>query len=99
MPVAIVNTNSYNVWICQPLLATDIVEVESCPWDYQSMISHDGDDIKISICPAPSLEVQVEIMSASMSNTGENSKQDKKRTRQEVKVWTSTRVQQARFRF
>ena len=38
-PIAIVNTNSYNIWICQPLLAADIVEVESCPWDYQSMLS------------------------------------------------------------
>ena len=48
VPVAIVNTNSYNVWIHQPLLAADIVEVESCPWDYQSMISCDGDNIKVS---------------------------------------------------
>ena len=54
VPVAIVNTNSYNVWIHQPLLAADIMEVESCPWDYQSMMSHDGDDIKVSFCPAPS---------------------------------------------
>ena len=58
VPVAIVNTNSYNVWIYQPLLAADIVEVETCPWDYQSMMSHDGDNIKVSFCPAPSLEVQ-----------------------------------------
>ena len=75
--VAIVNTNSYYVWIRQPLLAADIVEVESCPWDYQSMMSCDGDNIKVSFCPAPSLEVQAEIMSASVTNTGESTKQDK----------------------
>ena len=40
-------------------------------------MSNDGDDIKVSFCPAPSLEVQAEIMSASVSNTGENTKQDK----------------------
>ena len=48
MSVTIVNTNSYSVWIYQPLLATDIVDVESCPWDYQSLMSHDGDNIKVS---------------------------------------------------
>ena len=77
VPVAIVNTNSYNVWIHQPLLATDNVEVESFPWDYQSMMSRDGDNIKVSFCPAPSPEVQAEIMSASVMNSGENTKQDK----------------------
>ena len=31
VPVVLANTNSYNVWIRQPLLAADIVEVESYP--------------------------------------------------------------------
>ena len=35
VPVSLVNTNTYNVWICQTLLAADIVEAEDCPWDYQ----------------------------------------------------------------
>ena len=77
VPIVIVNTNSYNVWIYQPLLVADIVEVESCPWDYQSMMSHDGNNIKVFFCPAPSLEVQAEIVSASVTNSGENTKQDK----------------------
>ena len=77
VPVAIVNTNSYNVWICQPLLAADIVEVETCPWDYQSMMSHDGDNIKVSFCPAPSPEVQAEIMSASVTDSSGDIKPDK----------------------
>ena len=32
VPVSLVNTNTYNVWICQTLLAADIVEAEDCPW-------------------------------------------------------------------
>ena len=39
VPVVLTNTNSYNIWICQPLLAADVVEVESCPWDYQTILS------------------------------------------------------------
>ena len=29
------------------------VEVESCPWDYQTILSHDGKDISVSFCPVP----------------------------------------------
>ena len=69
VPVDLVNTNSYNVWICQPLLAANIVEVEGCPWDYQSLMSHDGNEIKISFCPVPTPKVQEDILLASMLQT------------------------------
>ena len=55
------NKNSYNVWIHQPLLAADIVEVESCPWDYQTILSHDGKNIKASFCRVPPPEVQEDV--------------------------------------
>ena len=42
MPVTLLNTNSYNVWIRQSLLAADIVEVKHCPWDFHSTMSRDG---------------------------------------------------------
>ena len=77
VPVALVNTKSYNVWTCQPLLAADVMEVEDCLWDYQPMMSLDGNDIKISFCPTPSLDVQIEILSASVSNSGDTTKKDK----------------------
>ena len=67
VPISLVNTNTYNVWICQTLLAGDIVEAEDCPWDYQSIMSHDGNDIKVSFCPMPSSEVQAEILSQGVS--------------------------------
>ena len=82
VPVALLNTNSYNVWIWQPLLTADIVEVEDCPWDYQLVMSHDGNQIKVSFCPVPSLEVQEEILSASISNTTETSDSNKSFTKE-----------------
>ena len=45
VPVTLFNTKSYNVWVWQPLLATDIVKVEHCTWDYQPVMSHDGDQV------------------------------------------------------
>ena len=50
VPVVLANTNSYNIWIHQPLLAADIVEVETCPWDYQTILSRDDKEIKGSFC-------------------------------------------------
>ena len=69
VPVILANTNSYNIWIQQPLLAANIVEVESCPWDYQTTLSHDGKNIKVSFCPVPLSEVQEDIFTASTSVT------------------------------
>ena len=51
VPVILANTNSYNFWIWQSLLAANVVEVESCPWDYQTILSHDGKDIKFPSAP------------------------------------------------
>ena len=67
VPVALMNTNTYNVWIRQPLLAADIVEAEDCPWDYQSSMSCDGNKINITFCPVPSTEVQAEIAAVSVT--------------------------------
>ena len=82
VPVALMNTNSYNVWICQPLLAADIVEAKYCPWDYQTSMSHDGNKINISFCPVPSTEVQAEIMAVS-ANTAEPGNNPEKTTNSE----------------
>ena len=62
VPIILANTNSYNVWIQQPLLATNVVEVESCLWDYQTILFHDGKDISVSFCPVPTPEVQEDIV-------------------------------------
>ena len=73
VPVILANSNSYNIWIQQPLLATNVVEVESCPRYYQTILACDGKDISVSLCPVPTPEVQEEIFSAgtSVTRTGE----------------------------
>ena len=67
--VILMNTNSYNVWIHQSLLAADIVEADHCPWDYQSFLSHEGDKVKVTFHPVPSSEVQEEILSSAIDNS------------------------------
>ena len=69
VPISLVNTNTYNVWIHQTLLAANIVEAEDCPWDYHPIMSWDSSDIKISFCPTPSSEVQAEVLSQGVSST------------------------------
>ena len=51
MPVVLMNMNSYNIWIRQPLLAADLVEVEHYPWDYQPSMSREGDEVTVSFHP------------------------------------------------
>ena len=63
------NTNSYNIWIRQPLLAADVVEVESCPWDYQTILSCDDKDIKASFCRVPPPEVQEDVFTHNVMST------------------------------
>ena len=68
VPISLVNTNTYNIWICQTLLVANVVEAEDCPWDYQPIMSHDGNDIKVSFCLMPSSEVQAEILSQGVNS-------------------------------
>ena len=69
VPVTLLNTNSFNVWIHQPLLAADIVEVEHCPWDFHSTMSHDGNQVQVSFCPVSTPEVQEEVLSFGICDT------------------------------
>ena len=67
VPVTLLNTNSYNVWIRQQLLAADIVEVEHCPWDFHSTMSHEGNQVQVSFCPVPTPEVQADVLSVGVT--------------------------------
>ena len=84
VPIVLVNTNSYNVWIRQPLLAADVVEAKDCLWDYQLVMSHDGDNIKVSFCLVPPPGIQAEVMAASASDNTKavNTKLDKTKKEQ-----------------
>ena len=69
VPVTLINTNSYNVWIRQQLLAADIVEVDHCPWDYHSTMSRDGGDVQVLFQPVPTPDVQANISSVNATQT------------------------------
>ena len=80
--VLLMNTNSYNVWIQQPLLAANVVEAEHCLWDYQSFLSCDGNEVKVSFHPMPMLEVQEEILSQSVSQASNEDAKDQSGTKE-----------------
>ena len=72
VPVVLANTNIYNIWICQPLLEADVVEVESCPWDYQTILSCDDKGIKASFCQVPPPEVQEDVFTHNVMSDGKS---------------------------
>ena len=82
VPVLLMNTNSYNVWIRQPLLAANVVETEHCLWDYQSFLSCNGNEVKVSFHPMPTPEVQEEILSQSVSQVSNEDSKDQSGTKE-----------------
>ena len=56
--VILINTTSRNIWICQPLLATKIFEVELHPWQYKSILHREGNTIKVGFQPIVPPEVE-----------------------------------------
>ena len=69
VPVTLMNTTSYNVYIKQLLLAADIVEVDHCPWDYHSTMSRDSSEVQVSFCHVPTPDVQADILSVGVTET------------------------------
>ena len=45
--VILINTMNRNIWICQPILAAKIYELQLHPWQYQSMLHREGNTIKV----------------------------------------------------
>ena len=70
-------TNSYNLWIQQPLLAADVIELKHCLWNYQSFLSHKGNEVKVTFHPIPTPEVQEEILSSAVNNTNKSDQSSK----------------------
>ena len=56
--VILINTTSRNIWICQPLLAAKIFEVELHPWQCNSILHKEGNTIKVGFQPVVPLEVE-----------------------------------------
>ena len=52
MPVILINTTKWNIWLWQPLLATKLYTVECHPVEHMANMEMKGDDIDISFLPA-----------------------------------------------
>ena len=63
--VILLNTNSYNVWIRQPLYATTIWDVELKDWDYEPIItkSEEANTFEVKLQPVPPEDLREEILS------------------------------------
>ena len=53
IPVIIINTNGYNVWIRQPLLAPKLFDAECNEIEYRVNMNWDGDNILVGFQPVP----------------------------------------------
>ena len=49
--VILVNNTNRNIWICHPLLAAKVYEVELHPWQYCSVLFREGNTIKVGFQP------------------------------------------------
>ena len=54
----LINTTNRIIWICQPLLAAKIYEVELHPWQYHSVLYKEGSTIKVGFQPIVPPEVE-----------------------------------------
>ena len=63
--VILLNTNSYNVWIRQPLYAATIWDVELKDWDYEPIItkSEEANTFEVKLQPVPPEDLREEILS------------------------------------
>ena len=55
IPVIIINTNRYNVWIRQPLLADELFDMECDEIEYRANMNWEGNNISVGFQPVPPL--------------------------------------------
>ena len=51
IPMIIINTNRYNVWVRQPLLAAKLFDVECNETEYRATMDWEGNNILIGFQP------------------------------------------------
>ena len=61
--VILMNQNNYNIWIWQPLLASEIYVVEHLPWDYGVEFQHQGNNIAVAFQPIPPADIMATVKS------------------------------------
>ena len=83
--VILLNTNSYNVWIQQPLYAATIWDVELKEWDYKPILIKDeeSDTVEIKLQQVPPEDLREEILSNATEVDPETSTTSDKKGSQE----------------
>ena len=78
--VILLNTNSYNVWIRQPLYAITIWDVDLKDWEYEPIITKnkDSDTVEIKLQQVPPVDLCEEILSNETEIDPETDKTDDK---------------------
>ena len=79
VPVTLMNTNDYNVWIRQPLFAAELYEVDEHQWEHETVFVREegSDEIKVHFQPVPPADIREEIFTQSAQQT-ENKTKDAK---------------------
>ena len=80
--VILLNMNTYNVWICQPLYATTIwhVELKDCEYEPIMTKDKDSDTVEIKLQQVPHEDLHEEIL----SHAAEIEKEENKSTKKEM---------------
>ena len=83
--VILLNTNSYNVWIHQPLYATDIWDVELKDWEYEPIFTKDvnSNTMEVKLQQVPLEDLHEEILSYATKAEQKESETDEKETSKE----------------
>ena len=78
VPVTLMNTNDYNVWIRQPLFAGELYEVDEQKWEHETVFIREecSDDIQVHFQPVPPENIREEIFSQTVEQ-----KQDEQKKR------------------
>ena len=57
--IIIINTNKFNVWVRQPLLAAKLYDAEYVQIEYRATMDWEGEDIKIRFQPVPPQLIEI----------------------------------------
>ena len=74
----LINTTNRNIWICWPLLAAEVYEVELHPWQYHSMLYREGNINKVGFQPVvtPKIEGSLQVNQVGVKVRGEPSEEE-----------------------
>ena len=80
--VILLNTNTNNVWICQPLYATTIWDVELKDWEYEPIFTKDvnSNTVEIKLQQVPPEDLHEDILSYTTETKQEGSKTKEQET-------------------